>query len=296
MNLTVNQMKKLGAFLGVLSLCFIFQLVKLVEYSFNDEFFSYIPLIPPIALYLVWQAWPELSKETRGSLGAALLPALGGLAVLLAGRWRMHHGWVPLTEDYLTFSTAACVLFVAAGCLAFLGTTVCRQLWFPIVFLIFMIPMPSGMLDATTLFFQKTSAATAEAMIATNMPVFQDGLILNLPGFSLRVAPECSGIHSTLVLLITAALAGHLFLRSPWRRIFLLIFVIPLAILRNGFRIFTIGELCVRVSHNMIDSPIHHKGGPIFFAISLIPFFLVLYWLRKTECPSPKTVDSTVTA
>jgi hypothetical protein len=56
-----------------------------------------------------------------------------------------------------------------------------------------------------------------------------------------------------------------------------------LAILRNGFRVFVIGELCVHVSPSMIDSPIHRKGGPIFFALSLIPFFLFLVLLRKLD-------------
>jgi exosortase/archaeosortase family protein len=53
--------------------------------------------------------------------------------------------------------------------------------------------------------------------------------------------------------------------------------------LRNGFRIFTIGELCVHIGPEMIDSPIHHKGGPLFFALSLIPFFILLTWLHRSE-------------
>jgi exosortase/archaeosortase family protein len=59
--------------------------------------------------------------------------------------------------------------------------------------------------------------------------------------------------------------------------------VIPLALIRNGFRIFTIGQLCVSVGPHMIDSPIHHRGGPIFFALSLIPFFALTYFLLRTD-------------
>jgi exosortase/archaeosortase family protein len=72
----------------------------------------------------------------------------------------------------------------------------------------------------------------------------------------------------------------------------LALFVIPLAILRNGFRIFVIGELCVHVSHDMINSWIHRKGGPVFFVLSLIPFFLLLAWLRKSEFKSQKGVKT----
>jgi exosortase/archaeosortase family protein len=59
--------------------------------------------------------------------------------------------------------------------------------------------------------------------------------------------------------------------------------MIPLGLLRNGFRVFTIGELCVHLGPQMIDSPIHHRGGPIFFALSLIPLFILLVVLQKYE-------------
>ena len=60
-------------------------------------------------------------------------------------------------------------------------------------------------------------------------------------------------------------------------------FVIPLGILRNGFRVFVIGQLCVHIGPYMINSRIHHQGGPLFFALSLVPLFLLLLWLRRRE-------------
>jgi exosortase/archaeosortase family protein len=85
------------------------------------------------------------------------------------------------------------------------------------------------------------------------------------------------------VLFITSLIASHLFLESPWRRIVLVAFVIPLAIVRNGFRILVIGLLCVHFGPHMIDSVIHHRGGPLFFVLSLGPLFLLLAWLRRQE-------------
>jgi exosortase/archaeosortase family protein len=63
----------------------------------------------------------------------------------------------------------------------------------------------------------------------------------------------------------------------------LVAFVIPLGILRNGFRILVIGLLGVYVGPYMVDSPIHHHGGPLFFALSLIPLFILLWWLWHQE-------------
>jgi exosortase/archaeosortase family protein len=85
------------------------------------------------------------------------------------------------------------------------------------------------------------------------------------------------------VLFITSLLAANVLLKTTWRRILLVAFVIPLGILRNGFRILVIGLLCVHVSPDMIHSPIHHKGGPIFFALSLVPLSLLVWWLRRQE-------------
>jgi len=117
----------------------------------------------------------------------------------------------------------------------------------------------------------------------SDLPVLQDSVSIRLPGVSLQVAPECSGIHSTMVLLITSLVAGHFFLRSPWKRALLCLAVIPLALVRNGFRVFVLGELCTHIGPQMLDSPIHHHGGPLFFALSLPPFFLLLYLLRRSE-------------
>ena len=97
------------------------------------------------------------------------------------------------------------------------------------------------------------------------------------------VAQECSGIRSTWVLVMTSLLASHLFLNTSWRRIVLVAFVIPLGAVRNGFRILVLALLSVYIGPQMIDSPIHHQGGPLFFVLSLVPLSLLLWWLRRHD-------------
>jgi exosortase len=147
-----------------------------------------------------------------------------------------------------------------------------------------MIPLPLFFADWIVLELQKGSAMAADAMfnLAGTPVVFRD-LRIQLQDITLEVAPQCSGIHSTLALFITSVLAAYLFLRAPWKGVLLTLAVIPLAIIRNGFRIFTIGELCVHIGPQMINSYIHHHGGPIFFTLSLVPFFLLLYLLSRGD-------------
>jgi exosortase C (VPDSG-CTERM-specific) len=187
-------------------------------------------------------------------------------------------------NDDLALITLSYVSLVAAGAFLFLGPRWTAAAAFPLAFLIFMVPIP----DTTVHELERISTlASAEAatllFTLAGTTLVRQGTVFELPGIVLRVGQECSGIHSSWVLFITSVLASHLFLKTRWRRIVLVAFVIPLGVLRNGFRILVIGLLCVHVGPHMIDSLIHRRGGPFFFALSLVPLFAALWWLRRQE-------------
>jgi exosortase/archaeosortase family protein len=107
----------------------------------------------------------------------------------------------------------------------------------------------------------------------------------------IEVAQECSGVRSSLVLFLTSLLAANLFLHDSWRRAVLVLAVLPLGILRNGFRVYVIGWLCSRYGVEMVHSPLHTRGGPLFFALSLVPLALLLWWLHALERRSVRKVE-----
>jgi exosortase/archaeosortase family protein len=74
-----------------------------------------------------------------------------------------------------------------------------------------------------------------------------------------------------------------MFLRTTWRRVLLVLAVIPLGLLRNAVRILVISLLCVHIGPHMINSVIHRRGGPFFFAVSLVPLFAMLWLFRRQE-------------
>jgi len=269
---------------ALLALGFALPLGRLWRFAVGDELFSYIPLMPLICGYLVWTQKAKLPvRSAPARMPAAVFFAAGTAAT--AGYFFLAHFNTPANlENSLALSTFAVLLFFTGlGCW-FLGGAVMRALAFPFFLLIFMIPFPAVVRDGIEGFLQHGSAVTAEWMFTLcDTPVMRNEMVFRLPNISLVVAPECSGIHSTLVLFITSLLAAQMMLRRPWKRAVLCLAVIPLALLRNGFRVFVLGELCVHVGPQMIDSPIHHHGGPLFFVLSLVPFFLLLYWLKRTE-------------
>ena len=250
-------------------------------YSADSSLLSYIPLVPLVAAYLFYSQRTKLRTEYRSSVvGALVLGGIGAAALAasfgLSGRLSVNDG--------LALTTLAYVCVVAAGGFLFLGSSWMASAAFPVGFLLFMIPLPDAMVYSIESASVLASAdVSAWLFRVTGTPLLRDGTVMALPGIVLEVARECSGIHSSWVLFITSLVASHLFLDSPWRRLILVAFVIPLAIVRNSFRILVIGLLCVHVGPHMIESFIHRQGGPIFFALSLIPLFVLLLWLRRRE-------------
>jgi exosortase len=147
-----------------------------------------------------------------------------------------------------------------------------------------MVPIPESVAHGLRMALQHGSAETAHALFwLTGTPVFRDGLTFCLPGLTIQIAEECSGIQSSLVLLITSLVAGYLFLRNAWSRTLLALVVIPLGLLRNGIRVVTLSLLTIHVDHRIIDGPLHHRGGPVFFMISMGVLVAILWGLRTTE-------------
>jgi exosortase len=154
-----------------------------------------------------------------------------------------------------------------------------------------MVPFPASLTADLEYFLQHSSASLANVGFQlSDLPVFRrSDLEFQLPGITLGVSPECSGIQSTVALFIVSLAAGYVFLRSPWKRALLSLAVIPLGILRNAIRIVTIGELCVHVGPDMINSYIHRKGGWIFFLVTLVPFVALLLFFAQSEHPRSKS-------
>jgi exosortase C (VPDSG-CTERM-specific) len=270
-----------AAYVVLLTLLFIQPLVMLMLYAARSDLHSHILLVPFISGYLLYIQRGRISTAYRSSIAGTVAVGGIGMAALVAGiTWRGSLS----VNDELAAMAIAYVSFLAAGGLMFLGSKWMSAAAFPIAFLIFLVPLP----DATVNWLEEASAqASTDAATlyfkALGTPLVRHGTVLELPRIVLGVARECSGIHSSWVLFITSQLVSYLFLKTWWRRTALVAFVIPLGILRNGFRIFVIGLLCTHVGPHMINSSIHRRGGPLFFVLSLVPLFLLLWWLRQQE-------------
>lgn len=279
-----RQKPRLGgllAFTVLLCAAFWSSLLSLVRYASETSLHSHILLVPLISGYLIYLDRNVLPKSYRSSpiLGALAL-ALGIAAFACASRIQGQLS----PGDYLSLVAFSFVTLLIAGFSFFLGRVWMGAVCFPIAFLYFIVPLPDAAVHWLETMLKLGSAEVAAVLFnLSGTPVLRDALVFQLPNIILEVAQECSGIRSSWVLFITSVVASYVLLKSPWRRATLLAVVVPLAIVRNGFRILVIGLLCVHFGPHMIHSFIHESGGPIFFGLSLLPLFALLWWLRKGE-------------
>jgi exosortase/archaeosortase family protein len=107
--------------------------------------------------------------------------------------------------------------------------------------------------------------------------------MLSIPGLTLEVAKECSSIRSSLMLVVTTMVLAQLLLRSAWRKTLVVAVAVPLSVVKNGLRIFTIAMLGTRVDPGFLTGNLHHHGGVVFFLIALAGIFLLIWALRRAE-------------
>jgi exosortase C (VPDSG-CTERM-specific) len=268
----------------VLVAAFAQPLLVLIRYAAGSQLYSYILLVPFVSAYLLYLRRDQLPKNYGIDLPLAIVALAAGLALRVFIYWLHFVKRLSGDNDYLALLTLSFLCCLAAGFFCFFGRGWMRAAVFPLGFLIFMVPMPDAMADALETASKYASAEVANFLFyLSGTPFLRASLNFQLPNITIEVAQECSGIRSSLVLFMTSILAANLFLKTPWRRFALIAFVIPLAILRNGFRILVIGLLCVNAGPQMIDSLIHRRGGPLFFTLSLIPFFVALWWLHRGD-------------
>ena len=272
------------AFLVAVTLAvFSAPLTMLIRFSFQQEHYSHIILIPLISAFLLirerQRIFPHL--ETRWREGLGLL-----FAGALLYSFGQRHSAAASENDQLSLAMfAVIVLWLGAFVLCY-GLRAFRLGLFPLLFLFLMVPLPDFLLNRVIVWLQTGSAEVSYAVFElVGVPIFRTGFIFSLPGVTIEVAKECSGIRSSLALLITSLLAGHLFLRSAWTKILLLLAALPLLIIKNGIRIVTLSLLSVYVDPSFLTGRLHQQGGAVFFLIALVLLAPVLRFLAKVERP-----------
>ncbi len=264
-------------------------LTALYSLSQAQEHYSHIVLIPWLSLYALY-------LDRRVFLASREWSPMVGFMTIGAGAMGY---WYAESAGSLTDQLATTILALVVGCwgifLLCYGVRASRGVLFGLLFLLFMVPLPSAVLNGIIVFLQRSSAEVTDVVFSLlGVPVFRQGFVFGLPNMTIHIAEECSGIRSTLSLCITSVVAGHFFLRSAWAKAGLVLMVVPLAIIKNAFRIVGLSLLANYVDPSFItDSALHRYGGIPLFLVSLVVLFSLVWVLRRFEkrlgcCPPEK--------
>ncbi len=259
---------------------------QLITVSSRNDYSSHILLIPLISSFLLFRNRAEIFSKVRFSIlgGAAMM--LIAFSVYLSA-YRMRE--VSSESDLVSLQTLALVLLWMGGFLFFLGEECLRKGLFPVFFLFLTVPIPQLWVQEIVTFLQKGSAEAVGILFQLiGTPHHRQDTVFMLPGINIEIAPECSGIRSSLALFITTLLAGHLMLETWWRKLLLVLIGIPMAFMKNAIRIVTLSLLAVYVDPRWLTgSDLHHRGGVVFFLIALGLMAPILWVLMKTEKRNP---------
>ena len=261
-----------------------------LELALRNDAYTHILLIVPISVALVIlerrkQTWkPEPGSVTGLALLAlALLIGIGGLRW---GRVDIFTGDVRLAIEML-----AVVLWWIGSFVFSFGGQIFRRSLFPLLFLLWLIPMPEFVLNWVVAVLQQGTASCAhELFTIIGVPVTQNGTAVTVPGLTVNVAEECSSIRSSLVLIVTSMVMSYLLLRSFWGRTVVILASIPLAVAKNGLRVFTLAALGAYVNPAILNSPLHHQGGPLFLAVALALLFGLIAIVSRLERKKASTI------
>lgn len=245
-------------------------LFELVTRWTEQEEYSHGFLIPLVAAWLIW-ARRHILLASFGT------PSwVGALLILLA----MFMHLAGLFSAILILSQLAFVAALLGITLAVGGFSLLRVVLFPIIFLIFAIPLPYFIDANLSLRLQLVSSELGVFFIRMfGIPVYLDGNLIDLGTYKLQVVDACSGLRYLYPLFSLSFLAAYLFSARLWQRALILLSSIPITVAMNGFRIGIVGLTMDRWGPRMADGALHFFEGWIIFMASALLLTLEAYLL-----------------
>jgi exosortase len=175
-------------------------------------------------------------------------------------------------------------LFWVSGFALLFGKTASKAGYFPLIFLFLMVPLPNFLLGHVIYLLQAGSAwITGIFFNLLGVPSFREGFVFLLPQVNIEIAKECSGIRSSMVLVILALVVAHFRLKSFWKQSLFVACGLFMMILKNGIRIATLTLLALHVDPGFLYGRLHHQGGIVFFLLALLLLWPILWLLQRGE-------------
>jgi exosortase B len=175
-------------------------------------------------------------------------------------------------------------------------------MWFPLFFILFMIPLPGFLLDAVTLPMKIAVSTVAEQVLYwAGYPIARSGVVLQIGQYQLLVADACAGMHT----LISLEALGLLYLNlvkhdSLFRNFVLALLIIPISFTANVIRVMVLTLVTFYFGDEAGQGFVHGFAGMVLFIVALTLIMsvdsLLQYFSKRMDAAKAKSANARVTA
>ncbi|MCH7614779.1 MAG: exosortase/archaeosortase family protein [Nitrospinae bacterium] len=227
----------------------------------NDPNYSHGFIVPFMSAFFVYERWSGLRQ-------LPIQPSILGIPIMILGMAMLVIGSVgaELFAQRVSF-----IVMITGLTLLILGKRMLVTLSLPIVFLLFMIPLPAIVVNTIAFPLQIFAAQSASfCLFNLGIPVLREGNLIYLAGTTLEVAEACSGLRSLVALLALGTVYGYFSQRQMWKRWALVLLSIPIAIVANALRVTGTGILANYWGTEAAEGFYHTFEGWLVFVVAFI--------------------------
>lgn len=240
-----------------------------------DSYYTHGFLVPLVSLFFVWHKRTQLARVPRESSSYGFVWLFLASILLLAGDFL----------GFRVFSQLSLLPMLVGVLLLLYGTAFVRVLWFPITYLLFMVPIPPSLTQSIALRLKLLATEAAVRLAnAITIPLVQDGSMVywntSYGTDQLLIGDVCGGLRSLIALLAFGAIMAYISKTRPVGRWLVLFFSPPIAIISNVFRVFLLCVVGYFYGSSVAAGWFHDMSGYMIFVVAFALFFLLERQLR----------------
>ena len=246
-----------------LALMYVPTYVDLAHDLWRQETHTHGPTILALTAWLIWRHRAALVAKPAGGATLAGSVALGlGLVLYITGR----------SQSIALFEVGSHIPVLGGVVLLLLGWRALGRLWFPLFFLIFLVPLPGFVIVAMTGPLKNLIAQGVESMLyGLGYPIARSGVELSIGQYQLLIADACSGMNSIYSLAALSLL--YLYLTGPrnhGRTALMLASIVPIALTANFIRVLILVLVTFHLGYDAGQSFFHGSAGMALFVTALL--------------------------